>query len=96
MKPDKFVWIALLIAIPLLLLQFLFGIRMTAEEQGIPLLTVLFMNQFGAILCAGAGWFSIRAMKKTGIQVVVLVATGVLAVLAVVFMWRLLLLYPSG
>ena len=85
-----------LFAVPLLLLQFLFGIRTTAEEQGIPLLTVLFINQFGAILCAAAAWFSIRTMKKTGIQSAVLAATVALAVLAVVFMWRLLLLYPTS
>lgn len=96
MTKNRFIWIAFLVAVPLLLSQFLFGIRTAAEQHGIPLLTALLMNEFGIILCAGAAWFGVSGMKKTGIQSSGLAAVIVLAVLAMVLMWRLLLLYPAG
>lgn len=92
---ENFVWLAILVAVPLLLAQFLFGIRTTAEEQGIPLLTVLIMNEFGAVLCAIAAGVGINQIKKAGIRVKPAAAALFLSLLAMVFIWRLLMLYPA-
>jgi hypothetical protein len=93
---NNFIWIALLVAFPLLALQLIGGVRVTAEDQGIPLFTLLAMNEFGAILCAIAAGVTIQVMKKSGIQKNLLAATAVAVVFTFIFVWRLLLLYPAG
>jgi hypothetical protein len=91
---DNFVWLAILIAVPLLVLQLIFGVRTAIDEQGIPLLTILIMNEFGALLCAIAAGMSVRTMKNSGLQAPLVLGTLAVSVLAIIFIWRLLLLYP--
>lgn len=96
MKLDKLVWVAILVTVPLLVLQLMLGVKLTAGDRGIPLLTLLVMNEFGILLCAISVGVSVNVMKKSGVRPVLLAGTLALSVLALVFMWRLLLLYPTG
>lgn len=93
---NAFIWIAILVALPLLVLQLMFGVKVVAEDQGIPLLTLLFMNQFGAILCAIAVGVTVRSIKNTSVQVKPVTGVFIAAAFAIVFIWRLIELYPGG
>ena len=99
MKRDKFVWMAILVAVPLLVLQLMYGVKVTAVDQGIPLLTILVMNEFGAVLCAIATWLSVNSLKnsenKSGSRPMLIAGIFIVVVLAFVFIWRLVMLYPT-
>ncbi len=93
---NSFIWIAVLVSIPLLMLQWFFGVKLVKEDQGIPLLTLLFMNQFGAILCAIAVVVTIRVIKGSGIKARPVIGVFIATLFAFIFMWRLIALYPGG
>lgn len=93
---DVFVWIAIMVVVPLLVLQLIFGVKITAEDEGIPLLTLLLMNEFGAVLCAIAAGTSISVMKKSGVRASLVAGTVIVTVFVFVFLWRLFELYPTS
>ena len=93
---NSFIWIAILVSLPLLILQLMFGVRMVAEDEGIPLLTLLVMNEFGAVLCAIATGLTVNTMKKTGVSAKPLIGVLVASGFVLLFIWRLLVLYPTS
>ncbi len=85
----QFVWIAIIVAVMLALMQFLFGTRL-------PLLTSLLVNEFGFVVCCiGAGTATHKARQTRWSAALV---TGVLvcAVFAFGFLWTLIRMYPGG
>lgn len=92
----NWIWLGLVLAVPLVGLQVIFGVRTTAAEQGIPLLMVLLINEFGFVACIISVGFAIKLIRQSGIQLRPLFA-GVLSVLiAIGFLIRLLQIYPAS
>ena len=93
---EKWLWIALLIAVILLLAQWLFGVRYVATDSGLPLLTVLLMNEFGFVLCCIGVGTGVKVVKNHGSRTPLVVGIILTAVFAVIFLWSLIRLYPTG
>ena len=93
---EKWVWLALLLAVPIVLLQFIFGVRTTVAEQGIPLLTVLLMNEFGAVLCLIAVVIAVNTLRRNGLQKKLIAGAVAAGLCAVGFAFRIFQLYPGS
>lgn len=93
---DKMAWIAVGFSVPLALLPVTAGVRLHGEQDGIPLLTVLLMSEFGFILCAAGAALAARSMRRAGYRPGQAAGLVVCAGLAVYFLVALIGLYPAG
>lgn len=96
MQKFTWVWVAIIISVILIVMQCLFGVKVTANEQGLPLLMVLLMNEFGFVLCAIGGWTAANVLKQTGMQAKLAMGIVICALFAIGFLWNLIRLYPNG
>ena len=92
----SWVWVAICISTVFVLAQLLFGVKITVDDSGLPLLMVLLMNELGFILCAIVGWMSVNVLKKSGLQLSLAIGVLVLTGFAVGFLWNLIRLFPSA
>lgn len=79
MKKNKFPLLAVSIGLPLLLAL------MLLDESRLPLMTRLFMSEFGAILCGFGAYFGIRALKQKRLNLLSLAAVIVASLMAIKF-----------
>ena len=91
----QWVWLALIVSSVFAAMQLMFGVKITTEDTGLPLLMVLLMNELGFVLCALAGWFSVNSIKKTGMNVKLAIGTGLCTAFAVGFLFNLIRLFPT-
>ena len=92
---EKWVWLALVISVPLMFMPFLFGVRTLITEQGIPLLTVLLMNEFGFVLCVVGVGMAVAHMRAMGVQIKLVFGCVLASIFAIAFVVRLSQLYPA-
>lgn len=93
---SKWLWLALLATLPLAGLQWLFGVRATVDEAGIPLLAALFLNECGFVLNVVGAAMGVRLMKVVGLQKKLLIGVCLAAVFACGFLAQILAIYPAG
>ncbi len=95
MSKSMWVWIAVGMSCLLLSMQLLFGTQSLHTEGHLPLLMVLLMSEFGFVLCCIGGYIASDILKKQGITSKMLLGLTLCAVFAMVFLWRIILLYPA-
>ena len=88
MKKNKFPLLAVLVSLPLLIAL------MMLEEQVLPLMTRLFMSEFGAFMSGFAAFFSLRSIQKNGFRLLDLAIVVLGSLMAIKFailgyqLWR--------
>ncbi len=86
MTKNVFPWIAIAIGFLLILGLYLSGAFTTPEETALPLLTVLFMSELGAVVCAGGAFFATQTWLKQRGDMASLVAILLATVEAIVLL----------
>jgi len=87
-KKNKFPLLAVLVSLPLLIAL------MMLEEQVLPLMTRLFMSEFGAFMSGFAAFFSLRSIQKNGFRLLDLAIVVLGSLMAIKFailgyqLWR--------
>ena len=88
MKKNKFPLLAVLVSLPLLIAL------MMLEEHVLPLMTRLFMSEFGAFMSGFAAFFSLRSIQKNGFRLLDLAIVVLGSLMAIKFailgyqLWR--------
>jgi len=87
-KKNKFPLLAVLVSLPLLIAL------MMLEEHVLPLMTRLFMSEFGAFMSGFAAFFSLRSIQKNGFRLLDLAIVVLGSLMAIKFailgyqLWR--------
>ena len=82
MNRKLFSWIAITLGVVLAAGLYFSGAMTSPEETALPLLTVLFMSELGALLCAGGAYFAILSWLQDRSDIISLIATLVAAALS--------------
>lgn len=93
---EKFIWIAIGIALTLFAMQFVFGVASAENTRGLPLLMVLLMNEFGLLLCCAGGFVGTLIVKDKGVQPILLFGIFICVILCATFLWALIHFYPAS
>ncbi|NNJ93459.1 MAG: hypothetical protein HKP57_01800 [Halobacteria archaeon] len=96
MKKQAFPWIALSLGLLVMVTLLGAGALRPAEEYGLPLLTMLIVDEFGFFLTAIGAGVGISALLKQGIRASLLVTTVACGLLAAGFLFLGLRLWPGG
>lgn len=96
MKKEAFTWIALGIGLALAMLAIPASLPDADGNTALPLLTLLLINEFGFILTALGAAAGIRRLRDTRRRFALLAAVAGCVVLAVVFAWVGVALWPGG
>lgn len=96
MKKLAFPWIALSLGLLVMVTLLGAGALRPAEEYGLPLLTMLIVDEFGFFLTAIGAGVGVSALLKQGIRTSLLVTTLACGLLAAGFLFLGLRLWPGG
>lgn len=95
MNAEKFPWLALGLGLTLMLVLVVAGALQSVEQQRLPLLTLLIINEFGFFLTLIGAVQSVRQLMREGVRMsrlpVVLGCTG----LALAFLWLGMMLWQG-
>jgi hypothetical protein len=78
-KKSKFPLLAVLVSLPLLVALIML------EEQVLPLMTRLFMSEFGAFMSGFAAYFSLRSLRQNGFRLLDLAIVVLGSLMAIKF-----------
>jgi len=87
MKPEAFTWIALSLGLAIAMVALPASAPDADGAAALPLLTLLFLSEFGFILTALGAGVGIRRLRAAGVRFALLAAVIGCAVLAVLFVW---------
>lgn len=87
MKKEAFTWIALGLGLAIAMVALPASIPDAEGNTALPLLTLLFVNEFGFILAAIGAALGARLLRASGMRFALLAATTGCVVLAVLFAW---------
>ena len=96
MKRQVFPWIALSLGLLVMVTLLGAGALRPAEEYGLPLLTMLIVDEFGFFLTAIGAAIGINVMSKQGIRASLLITTLACILLAAGFVFLGLRLWLGG
>lgn len=96
MKKQAFPWIALSLGLLVMVTLLGAGALRPAEEHGLPLLTMLIVDEFGFFLTAIGAGIGVSALSKQGLRASLLITTVACGLLAAGFLFLGLRLWPGG
>mgnify|MGYP001815589543 FL=1 len=96
MKKQVFPWIALSLGLLVMVTLLGAGALRPAEEYGLPLLTMLIVDEFGFFVTAIGGFVGARVLSKEGIRISLLITTLACILLAAGFLLLGLRMWPGG
>ena len=95
MKTEAFTWIALGLGLAIAMVALPASVQDAGGGTALPLLTLLFLNEFGFILTAIGTALGIRRLRASGLRFALLAAVTGCVVLAILFAWLGLSLWSS-
>lgn len=87
MKTEAFTWIALTLGLAIAMVALPASAPGADGATSLPLLTLLFLSEFGFILTALGSGAGIRRLRAEGVRFALLAAVVGCAVLAILFVW---------
>lgn len=96
MKTEAFTWIALGLGLAIAMVALPASTPDAAGNTALPLLTLLFLNEFGFILTAIGAALGIRRLRASGLRFALLAAVTGCVVLAILFAWLGLSLWSGA
>ena len=87
MKTEAFTWIALSLGLTIALVAVPASMPVADRSTALPLLTLLFLNEFGFIVTAIGAALGIRRLRASGLRFALLAAATGCVVLAILFIW---------
>ena len=96
MKTEAFTWIALTLGLAIAMVALPASAPDADGATSLPLLTLLFLSEFGFILTALGSGVGIRRLRSEGMRFALLAAVVGCAVLAILFVWLGLSLWSGA
>lgn len=95
-KGKLFTYIALYFAVFFMAFQWFFSIVKAQQGYELPLLLLLLMNELGMFICLFGVWAGVEVILKQGVKPIVLIATAICLLFAIVFMYLGIQYWPEG
>jgi len=96
MKTEAVTWIALGIGLAIAMVAVPASAPTPDGHTALPLLTLLFMSEFGFILSAIGAYLGIQRLRRAGLRFALTAATGGCVALALLFAWLGLSLWSGA